>query len=121
MPCAIDTRAKVLARLAAVSLTAARVSGIPIDEAAASSAGMKTEWGAVFGLNIAAMRTVPGAISFSSCRHLPAKGGSKLLKPVMLPPGLDRLATKPSPTGSPIPANTIGIDCVACFRARVVG
>ena len=32
----------------------------------------------------------------------------KLLKPVILPPGLARLATRPVPTGLPRPAKTIG-------------
>jgi hypothetical protein len=39
--------------------------------------------------------------------------GSKLLKPVMLPPGRDRLATKPSPTGSATTAKMIGMVAVA--------
>jgi hypothetical protein len=37
---------------------------------------------------------------FSISSHLPAKLCSKMVKPVMLPPGLARLATKPSLTGS---------------------
>jgi hypothetical protein len=40
---------------------------------------------------------------------LPPISGSKLLKPVMLSPGSDRLATKPSPTGSETTAKTIGM------------
>ena len=43
------------------------------------------------------------------------------VKPVMLPPGRDRLATKPCPTGSLTTLNTIGIVLVACFSAAVIG
>jgi hypothetical protein len=39
----------------------------------------------------------------------------------MLPPGRARLATIPAPIGSPAVANTMGIDDVACFAARVGG
>jgi hypothetical protein len=38
-------------------------------------------------------------------------------KPVMLPPGRARLATRPVPTGSPITAGTIGMTEVACCAA----
>jgi hypothetical protein len=38
-------------------------------------------------------------------------------KPVTLPPGRARLATRPLPTGSPATANTIGITDVACLAA----
>ena len=41
-----------------------------------------------------------GAISLSSSSHLPAIVGSILMKPVTLPPGRGKLATKPLPTGS---------------------
>ena len=50
-----------------------------------------------------------GAASFSISSHLPAKLCSKMVKPVMLPPGLARLATKPSLTGSVTITNTIGV------------
>src|SRR6266436_484340 len=46
---------------------------------------------------------------------------SELWKPVMLPPGRERLATKPSPTGSDTIANTIGIVCVSRCNAAVTG
>src|SRR6266446_8178399 len=39
----------------------------------------------------------------------------------MLPPGRERLATKPSPTGSDTIANTIGIVCVSRCNAAVTG
>ena len=44
-----------------------------------------------------------------------------LLKPVRLPPGRARLATKPAPTGSATPAKTIGIVEVALFAASAGG
>ena len=39
------------------------------------------------------------------------------VKPVMLPPGRARLSTKPAPTGSTTPTNTIGTVRVACCNA----
>jgi hypothetical protein len=42
-------------------------------------------------------------------------------RPVTLPPGRARLATRPVPTGSDTAANTIGMTAVACFAARVGG
>ena len=44
--------------------------------------------------------------------------GGKKLTPVTLPPGRLRLATRPSLTGSPPRAKTIGIVAVAAFAAR---
>ena len=43
------------------------------------------------------------------------------LKPVMLRPGRDRLATKPCPTGSLTRLNMIGMVLVASFSAAVIG
>jgi len=42
-----------------------------------------------------------------------------LLKPVMFPPGRARLATRPTPTGSPTATMTMGIELVSCLTARV--
>ena len=47
--------------------------------------------------------------------------GSMLVKPVRLPPGRDKLAAKPLPTGSATPTNTIGISPVSCCSARTAG
>src|SRR6516225_9208611 len=55
--------------------------------------------GIVAGLNSTAARLTPGAISLSNSSHLPAIVGSSVVKPVALPPGRERLATKPLPTG----------------------
>ena len=44
-----------------------------------------------------------------------------LVKPVTLPPGSGKLATKPLPTGSETLTNTIGIVRVCCSSAAVVG
>ena len=41
--------------------------------------------------------------------HLPPIGNSKLVKPVILPPGCARLLTKPLLTGSITCTNTIGM------------
>jgi hypothetical protein len=48
------------------------------------------------------------------------KEASKLMKPVMSPPGFAKLATKPLPIGSDA-ANTIGIVLVSACSAAVAG
>src|SRR6266480_3667467 len=40
-------------------------------------------------------------------------------RPVMLPPGRARLATRPVPTGSPAAAKTMGMTDVACLAATI--
>src|SRR5262245_63207030 len=57
---------------------------------------------------MARARLTSGATSLSRSSHLPPIDGSWLAKPVMLPPGRAKLSTKPLPTGSPTPLNTIG-------------
>jgi hypothetical protein len=47
--------------------------------------------------------------------------GRKKLIPVALPPGRDRLSTRPSLTGSSPALNTIGITLVAAFAASAAG
>jgi hypothetical protein len=53
--------------------------------------------------------------------HLPAIVRSILVKPVTLPPGRGKLATKPLPTGSPTVAKIMGVVRVCCSIAAVVG
>src|SRR3954451_5063222 len=76
---------------------------------------------AVFGLAKSAARVRFGAISLSIASHLPVIPSSYCNKPVRLPPGRDKLATKPDPIGSATPAKTIGIVLVSGFRAAVAG
>ena len=52
--------------------------------------------------------------------HFALVPNSNWVKPVALPPGRARLATKPAPTGSGVCANTIGILRVACSNGRTV-
>ena len=69
--------------------------------------------GAVRGLNIKLMRATCGAHSLRSSIHLPPSDPSASTNPVMLPPGRDRLETKPLPIGSETFTNTIGISRVS--------
>ena len=62
-----------------------------------------------------------GATSLSSSSHLPPSEPSITTKPVALPPGRARLATKPLPTGSARIAKTMGMVRVSCNSAAVVG
>src|SRR6516164_4510281 len=68
------------------------------------------------GSRTTAARVTPGAISLSSSTHLPLKLYSNWMKPVALPPGRDRLWTKPAPTGSATLTKTIGTVRVACIN-----
>jgi hypothetical protein len=45
---------------------------------------------------------------------------SKAIKPVALPPGRERLATNPLPTGSIVVTNTMGIVRLASCKARTM-
>ena len=65
-----------------------------------------------------ANRRRPGTTSRKSSRRLPARSVVWADRPVTLPPGRARLATRPLPTGSSASANTIGMTDVACFAAR---
>src|SRR5437016_2733134 len=52
---------------------------------------------------------------------LEASSSAKLVSPVTLPPGCDRLFTRPKPTGSAPDAMTMGIALVALAIARLAG
>src|SRR4030095_13503068 len=92
-----------------VSRTGAAVPCTPKDEAAALKGfNQFSAYGAVAGLNRRATRATGGAISLSISIHLPAIVGSIFMKPVTLPPGCGKLATKPLPIGSDTAAKTIG-------------
>src|SRR6516164_9274331 len=65
--------------------------------------------GAMAGSNTIATRATRGAISFRSSTHLPPSEFSILVKPLRLPPGRERRATNPLPTGSPTIAKTMGM------------
>jgi hypothetical protein len=46
---------------------------------------------------------------------------SKFVKPVIMPPGREKLSTKPVPIGSETDVNTIGMPTAACRTASVAG
>ncbi len=58
-----------------------------------------------------------GRTSRKSSTRLPARSGAWTDRPVTLPPGRAKLATKPLATGSLPIANTMGITDVACLTA----
>ena len=62
-----------------------------------------------------------GTVSLSSSSHLPPSEASYTAKPVALPPGRAKLATKPLPTGSATVAKTMGTLRVCCSSVAVVG
>src|SRR5262249_7649025 len=69
-----------------------------------------------------AARITPGATCLSSSSHFALRLYSNCMKPVALPPGRDRLLTKPAPTGSATLTNTIGtvrVSCSSCPNDRV--
>ena len=62
-----------------------------------------------------------GTSSFNSSRRFWVSSVVKAESPVMLPPGRDRLFTRPASTGSPIAAITIGMVLVAFLAASAPG
>src|SRR6516165_8551960 len=99
-----------IAWISASLRTGAAIASNLNDRAAVSKEGRYDDPrpGAVSGLNMIATRLTVGAISVSNSSNLPANSPSVWTKPVILPPGWDRPATKPSPTGSETTTNTIG-------------
>ena len=85
----------------------------PSDGATASAARRNATWEAASEPNSTPARLMLGAASLSTPSHLPPIAGSKFWKPVTLPPGRARPATKPLPTGSEICVNTIGMVLVS--------
>src|SRR3981081_257376 len=108
------------ALISPASRTATGLSSIPNDCAAAWTTAHCPMPAEVEGSLRIAARVTRGAISLSSSGHLPAKLYSNWVKPVTLPPGLARLATRPVPTGSMDCANTIGTVRVACSNGATV-
>src|SRR5215471_5251522 len=76
---------------------------------------------AMAGSRRTATRVTLGAISLRSSSHFAPMLNSNKTKPVALPPGRARLSTKPAPTGSIVPANTIGTVRVTACNAATVG
>jgi len=108
--------------ISCISLTGATLASTPRDTAAAlnetRNASIKVADG---GLYIKVILPTLGAISFKSSAHLPPSDGTMGVKPVALPPGRGRLATKPLPTGSATNRKTIGMVWVCCSITRAVG
>src|SRR5215510_958745 len=73
------------------------------------------------GLNRKPTRVIRGAIAMSNSTHFPVIDDSKLVSPVTLPPGRGKLATKPSPMGSDIDTNKIGMSRVCPMRVATTG
>ena len=69
---------------------------------------------AMVGSRSTAARVMRGATSLSNSSHFAPIAYSKAVNPVVLPPGRAKLSTKPAPTGSMTPPNTIGTVRVAC-------
>ena len=67
-----------------------------------------------------ATRVTPGAISLSSSNNFALRLNSYAIKPVALPPGRARLATRPLPTGSIVVTNTIGTVRLACCKSPTI-
>ena len=67
-----------------------------------------------------ATRVTPGAISLEQLQPFRANAVFIRVKPVVLPPGRAKLSTKPAPTGSGMPTNTIGTVRVACSSGPTV-
>src|SRR5262249_27445237 len=86
--------------------------------AASTSLNVDSEPGALVGSTSTATRVAPGTSSRRSSNRFAAISSLKILKPVRLPPGRARLATRPSLTGSSAEMKTMGIVVVAALAAN---
>src|SRR5262249_18518183 len=68
-----------------------------------------------------ATRVTFGATRFTNSSHLLAIEGSKLVKPVRLPPGRAKLWTTPAVSGSLTWTNTVGVVRVVSLTAIAIG
>src|SRR5215470_7475215 len=105
----------------AMSRTGAEIASTA-REAAAALKGFSqySAYGADVRLNSIAILATGGAISLSSSTHLPVCVGSETLKPVTLPPGREKLATKPMPSGSESAGKMMGMVRVCSSNAAVL-
>src|SRR5262245_33875337 len=72
-----------------------------------------------FGFTNSPKALAAGSNSDSNSSRLASRSSATTLTPVTLLPGLARLATRPSPTGSAAIEKTIGIAEVAALAARI--
>jgi hypothetical protein len=96
------------------------LNSTPNDGAAAWTAANCPIPEAMAGSRRTATRVTPGTICLSSSSHFPLRPYSNMRKPLALPPGRAKLATKPAPTGSMTIVNTIGTVRVACSNGATV-
>jgi hypothetical protein len=78
-------------------------------------------WYGVGGFHRTTTRVRLGIASLRSCSRLALSSASIIDSPVTFPPGWDRFATKPNPTGSATMAITMGMVDVARRAAWVAG
>src|SRR6516162_8962292 len=123
LPPGLCANAVTALSMSLASVTRAMIGSTASERAIGSNGSRKNapSSGAVLGLNMTAARVTFGATSLRIWSHFPINEGSKLVKPVMLPPGCGMLATKWLPTGSDTPTNTIGIPRVSRNSAAVAG
>src|SRR5215475_9402907 len=86
--------------------------------AAGTSLNVDSVLVAVAGLTSTLTRAAAGTSSRRRSSRFAVTSAAKILIPVALPPGLARLATRPSLTGSSLTTKTIGIVVVAAFAAN---
>jgi len=92
----------------------------PSEPAAARTLPISCTVRALSTLAIIANWRRPGTSSRKRSSRLPIRSVERIDRPVTLPPGRARLATRPVSTGSPAAPNTIGIAVVARFNAMTV-
>ncbi len=95
------------------------ITSRPSVRAAASTSRISSTTAGPPTLAKIANRRRPGTTSRKSSSRLAARSVCCIDRPVTLPPGRARLATRPVPTGSPAAAKTIGMTDVACMAATI--
>ncbi len=118
---ALAPRPTALATAASISgslPTSKIMIGSPIVCAAAITSFRSAAVSGEFELTSTAMDVALGTNCRSSSSRFVPNTPDRKLTPVTLPPGRFMLATRPDLTGSPPPANTIGVVAVTALAAR---
>src|SRR6266404_4239308 len=97
-------------------------SSVTVSAEAAARASLNSRaFTGLAGFQMIATRAARGTASLRISSRLAASSTANRVIPVTLPGGRDKFGTRPVPTGSPTPTNTMGIVLVAWAAARAGG
>ena len=106
--------------ISSASCTPTGVNSTPDDDAAVWIDANPPDPAVTVASRTTATRFTSGVISLSRSSNFAFRLNSNAVKPVLLPPGCARLATRPLPTGSIVNTNTIGMVRLACCKSPTI-